>query len=539
MRKTKPTMKKTKPTNTERNTEEERQDEKPCNILQLPDHITQEIFLQIPLKSLIQCKFVCKSWLRSLSNPDFTETLVLRAPTCHFLRDHHTNNHVLADLRSAWSPYNMVLKLSDPNALYNRVNSFSCYSGIIGSSNGFLCLFRRNSKIDALHFSISNPITRESIALPIFKARDNDPLNFGFGFSPISHVYKVVLFAAYGNRVRSNKLKVMVLTVGSGIWRSIGKVSVNAITGYGVFHNGFLYWIYNCRKRSRFRFIRAFDVESERFKNLPMPPSSVDPITTIAYLGVLNGSLSLSCRPSETFEVWLMKEYGGKKFWMKELEIRDTIHEPITVNGDTCSSGPLYMHYFEVLKLIKGKNSPKKALLLDNSRLSLYTPATRSLVRVQIDGMPCIVRKDVAGVHIPSFVSPKNIIRDYISKHPEEVAETSDIRIPAWTTSVVGWGENDESEVVEIPRGQPTPCLPLPKDLKHVSAATASTLLDMISGLNALLLQKCMVGKDEIQRLRKENEKLRASVMLLSGRPDDGEDNFVCHVREPQPEEDN
>ncbi|KAM5556874.1 F-box protein CPR1-like [Rosa sericea] len=536
MRKTKPTMKKTKPTNTERNTEEEeeRQDEKPCNILQLPDHITQEIFLQIPLKSLIQCKFVCKSWLRSLSNPDFTKTLVSRAPTCHFLRDLHTKKHVLADLRSSWSPHNMVLKLSEPNALYNRVNS-----EIIGSSNGFLCLFRRNRKIAALHFNISNPITRESIALPIFKARDNNPLNFGFGFSPISHVYKVVLFAAYGDRDRGNKLKVMVLTVGSGIWRSIGKVSVNdEITRYGVFHNGFLHWIYSCRKRSRFRFIRAFDVENERFKNLPMPPCSVDPTTTIAYLGVLNGSLSISCR-AFAFEVWLMKEYRGKKFWMKELEIRDTIQEPITVNGDTCSSRPLYMHCFEVLKLIKGKNSPKKALLLDDSRLSLYTPATRSLVRVQIDGMPCMARKDVAGVHIPSFVSPKNIIRDYISKHAEEVAETSDIKIPAWTTSVVGWGENDESEVVEIPRGQPTPCLPLPEDLKHVSAATASTLLDMISGLNALLLHKCMVGKYEIKRLRKENEELRASVKLLSGRPDDGEGDFLCHVREPQPEEDN
>ncbi|KAM5556876.1 hypothetical protein ABKV19_024320 [Rosa sericea] len=187
-----------------------------------------------------------------------------------------------------------------------------------------------------------------------------------------------------------------------------------------------------------------------------------------------------------------------------------------------------------------GKKAPKKALVLQDSRLSLYTPATRSLVRVQIDGMPCMAGKDVAGVHTPSFVSPKDIIRDYISKHPEEVAETSsDIEIPAWTTSVVGWGENDESEVVEIPRGQPTPCLPLPKDLKHVSAATASTLLDMISGLNALLLHKCMVGKDEIKRLRKENEELRASVKLLSGRPDDGEGDFVCHVREPQPEEDN
>ncbi|KAM5556875.1 hypothetical protein ABKV19_024319 [Rosa sericea] len=322
MKKTKPIMKKTKPTNTERNTEEEeRQGEKPCNILQLPDHIAQEIFLQIPLKSLIQCKFVCKSWLRSLSNPDFTKTLVSQAPTCHFLRDRHTNKHILADLRSAWSPNNMVLKLFEPNALYNRVNS-----DIIGSSNGFLCLFRRNHKIGDLNFNISNPLTRESIALPIFKARDNNPLNFGFGFSPISHDYKVVLFTTYGKNRFRNKLKVMVLTVGSGIWRSIGKVSkLVRNTRYGVFHNGFLHWICHCKRSPHFPFLLAFDVESERFKNLPMPRSVYK---NIARLGVLNGSLAISCCLSDTLEVWLMKEYGDKKFWTKELEIRDTIRNP-------------------------------------------------------------------------------------------------------------------------------------------------------------------------------------------------------------------
>ncbi|KAL6191318.1 hypothetical protein ACLB2K_037709 [Fragaria x ananassa] len=44
----------------------------------------------------------------------------------------------------------------------------------------------------------------------------------------------------------------------------------------------------------------------------------------------------------------------------------------------------------------------------------------------------------------------------------------------------------------------------------EVSSTTAASLLDMISGLNALLSLNCMAGKDEIQKLRKENEDLRA-----------------------------
>ncbi|KAL6126853.1 hypothetical protein ACLB2K_074898 [Fragaria x ananassa] len=183
-------MKNTKATNNERmaqqEQEEERPDEKPCYILQLPDHITREIFLLIPFKTLMCCRFVCKSWHRSLSNPSFTKTLVSLAHTCHLLRDVDTNKKFfLADVRSVGSPENMVLKLSDhADALHNKVDSYEFNSGFIGSSNGFLCLFLRNWETEAHQINISNPITGEYIALPIFKSFENFPHHFGFGFSP-------------------------------------------------------------------------------------------------------------------------------------------------------------------------------------------------------------------------------------------------------------------------------------------------------------------------------------------------------------------
>lgn len=89
----------------------------------------------------------------------------------------------------------MVLKLSDhPDVLHNKIDSYEFNSGFIGSSNGFLCLFLRNWETEAHQINISNPITGEYIALPIFKSFENFPHHFGFGFSPISLVYKVVLF---------------------------------------------------------------------------------------------------------------------------------------------------------------------------------------------------------------------------------------------------------------------------------------------------------------------------------------------------------
>ncbi|XP_004305724.1 PREDICTED: putative F-box protein At1g12855 [Fragaria vesca subsp. vesca] len=181
----------------------ERDDEKPCIILQLPDHIILEIFCRIPINTVIQCKYVCKSWRRSFSEPEFTKSLFARTQACLFLEDRTTksrsgntkrrrrgmppNKHVLANLESVLSPNNMVLKLSDPNALYNRLHSN--FRGIMGSCNGFLCLFRHNDKTDAFIFNIANPITRECIPLPVNEEISRPLPHFGFGFSPMSDVY--------------------------------------------------------------------------------------------------------------------------------------------------------------------------------------------------------------------------------------------------------------------------------------------------------------------------------------------------------------
>ncbi|XP_024190278.1 F-box protein At3g07870 [Rosa chinensis] len=190
----------------------------------------------------------------------------------------------------------------------------------------------------------------------------------------------------------------MVLTVGSVIWRRIGKVSNDMHgTREGVFHNGFLHWV--CRCTEGF-FIRAFDVEREGFKDLPMPPYYFHP-DSIPRMRVLGGSLSVS----DGRTLWVMKEYGVKRSWTKELEIgHDTIYP-----NDPYGS---YIRCVSVLKFTEGK-----VLLLANTNLCLYTPETRTLVRVEIDGMPSGGFRFVAD-HIPSFVSPKDIIKDYLSKVP-------------------------------------------------------------------------------------------------------------------------
>jgi hypothetical protein len=47
--------------------------------------------------------------------------------------------------------------------------------------------------------------------------------------------------------------------------------------------------------------------------------------------------------------------------------------------------------------------------------------------------------------------------------------EASQIKIPPWTVQVVGWGDEDDCELLDIPRGKSSTCLPLPEDVNYVS----------------------------------------------------------------------
>lgn len=49
-----------------------------------------------------------------------------------------------------------------------------------------------------------------------------------------------------------------------------------------------------------------------------------------------------------------------------------------------------------------------------------------------------------------------------------DTVEISGIKIPSRTINVMGWGDNEEFEELEIPRGKSNSCLPLPNNVKYV-----------------------------------------------------------------------
>ncbi|PQP95137.1 hypothetical protein Pyn_10569 [Prunus yedoensis var. nudiflora] len=185
-------------------------------ILQLPNNILAEIFRKTPIKTLVQSRFVCKCWHRLLSEPQFNEQLFWQT-TCLLLRP---SIQLVTLENDSTSPYGFALKLSEDRILRRTDDRLH----IVGSCNGLLCLYKFDSwKPPCGRLYISNPITGESLALPT--PPDEYIINYpcGFGFSPMSGAYKLVRFRPQNKSCDELQCReVLVLTVGSGTWRSIG-----------------------------------------------------------------------------------------------------------------------------------------------------------------------------------------------------------------------------------------------------------------------------------------------------------------------------
>ncbi|KAM5564841.1 putative F-box protein [Rosa sericea] len=106
--------------------------------------------------------------------------------------------------------------------------------------------------------------------------------------------------------------------------------------------------------------IHSFNLESESFEQLPMPPCCLDPQKARLNLGVYNGCLSITVRSSYYIRLWVMKNYGVKESWTREVDIREILGGVVKRSCD---------YPTRVLEYTK----ERQVLVLDN-RLQSYTP---------------------------------------------------------------------------------------------------------------------------------------------------------------------
>ncbi|KAI9118469.1 hypothetical protein K1719_010801 [Acacia pycnantha] len=420
----------------------------------LPYDIFNNILLKLPMKSVLICKCVCKSWRSIISDPRLAQLYFDCAPitalvrtsdsrrvsrTVHLLDfdefksneaqnlssdndcDHvcsckdsptpNCHNHMKLEVK-------FKLPLRDSKGVLDKMlearkrgkkrTSIACKPeddkfNVVNSCNGLLCLWnpiKRSSCV--LYYQcvrealvVCNPVTGEFIRLPQSEGLRRCHYVFaGLGYLKKSNEYKVIQIMP--NIFGENGVA-EIHTLGTRSWRSIKYHGASWYElKYPTCLNGSLHWlVYNYMEVS----IICFDLESETLDPFPCPSaiSSIRVNTTQTHIsfGELKGSLYICCpyENAKRLRFWTMKEYGDGQSWT----------EVLSFSMEDFRYG---QHLYQPRVVFGGLG----ILIYDPSGLFIYYDPQKHLCRfLEVRGTPLKLEPIF---HIPNLMRLKDIVKD-------------------------------------------------------------------------------------------------------------------------------
>ncbi|KAK7276668.1 hypothetical protein RIF29_17812 [Crotalaria pallida] len=340
----------------------------------LPCAITTSIVLKLPMKYVLFCKCVCKSWNTLISDPQFAKLHFKSAPAGVLIRTNDPKRRVSRTLHLLdYEPEKLgsyddeqfclcedkflkaecnrhiklgpkfKLPLRDAKLVLNNTDAtktsgrkrtyIACKPkddkfAVVNSCNGLLCLCDPK---DGDPLVVCNPMTGEFIRLPeATKIEERrSPIYATFGFHQKTNEYKVIRmckrYITVAPYVRNYVGMVIEMhTLGTSTWKNIrGDLGVDHVLSFPTCINGALHWIFS----DGWKFaILCFDFESERFRPFPSPPhvfnEGVIEMTSKVSMTELKGFLYLCDATSYGLvTMWVMKEYGIGESWIPVFSI--------------------------------------------------------------------------------------------------------------------------------------------------------------------------------------------------------------------------
>ncbi|XP_050247294.1 F-box protein At3g07870-like isoform X5 [Quercus robur] len=319
----------------------------------LPHEILTHVFLRLPIKSIITCTSVSKTWKSLIQNPSFISTHLL----------HSSNNTNLLLFRLCPKPLvKAVRQLKrigdekevyalhwDDNTNFHQYTTFDDFpfhgqSGtgvfrVVGTCNGLICL-ADDLNTYAYNFILWNPCVKKYVQLPTpnFSFRTTGPYTaaVGFGFDSKTNDYKVVRFVTPEDDdfdEGKSTPKVEVYSLATGKWRVVTaqcpKCAVRdtmlVYLRLQAFVNGALHLVcYKTTPEIRFlHFVLVFDLEDEVFREIPLPKHSDMFYWKWVSIMAFGNSIAL-LEPGyvlHTLDIWVLKNYADASSWTKIVSL--------------------------------------------------------------------------------------------------------------------------------------------------------------------------------------------------------------------------
>ncbi|XP_030934675.1 F-box/kelch-repeat protein At3g23880-like isoform X1 [Quercus lobata] len=293
----------------------------------LPEEIVLEILARLPVKSLLRFRCVCKTWYSYITSPNFISTHLL----CYNNHDGGYVIHIHSQICTLASDrtFETISEVRFPFTFQSK------YSDLVGSCNGILCItdFVTSKSKDVY---LWNPSIRKFKRLPLTCLNQTQVLNaaHGFGYDSLNNDYKVV-------RISWNRTKwipppeVEVYSLSSDSWkRVVLEISWRPnVISYGLngilafpFVSGHLHWMIEMieegggQERRCTSMILSFDVNSEKFKELPVPDEGgcIAKCLTSYKEKLALVKFGHGAQPfSRLCSIWVMREYSVLDSWNK------------------------------------------------------------------------------------------------------------------------------------------------------------------------------------------------------------------------------
>nr|XP_017255805.1 PREDICTED: F-box protein CPR30-like isoform X2 [Daucus carota subsp. sativus] len=286
-------------------------------MLNVTPYLTEDLLSQIldrlPVKTLLQCRCVCKPWCSLIDSPCFVKAHLKRSNECNADTSLLIRGFVICSVDFE-DQYNATAKEID-----EPLKSLLYGTGLVGTCDGLLCLY--NQKPDIF---LWNPATRKCKKLPAAPTGFRCPFDYdrssqlcGFGYDVVNDDYKVLrMFQPGGSDLSGSKVTIYGLKTNS--WKRLENIPSHfeLIEAWGVFMCGALHWVTFKTLESCF-VILAFDLGVETYREVPFPNlenKNPDQFT----LTIFEESLCmLYYDPFIHIDLWVMNDYGIGNSWCK------------------------------------------------------------------------------------------------------------------------------------------------------------------------------------------------------------------------------